>query len=284
MRIALIGSRGQLGSDLVRSRPEEIELIALTSQDIDITDRDGVRRLLGDVKPVAVINCAAYVRVDDAEDDAETAFRVNAVGVKHIAETCQSLRALLVQMSTDYVFDGRKTQTPYTEEDIPNPINVYGASKLAGEFFAAAYCDRQYIVRSASLYGKAGARGKGGNFVYAILRKAIKGEPLRVVSDVVMSPTCTTDLAGALWDLVRSDRPCGLYHVAAAGFCSWYEFAREILNLSNLRAELVPVSQAEYSSKAKRPAWSPLSSVKDIRLGEWETGLRGFLNEADSIP
>lgn len=284
MRVALIGSRGQLGTDLVRSRPEGIELIALTSQDIDITDRDLVHRVLADLKPTAVINSAAYVRVDDAEDDAETAFRVNASGVKNIAEACDSLKALLVQMSTDYVFDGRKTQTPYTEKDIPNPINVYGVSKLAGEFFAANYCAKHYVVRSASLYGKAGARGKGGNFVYAILRKAIKGEPIRVVSDVVMSPTCTLDLALALWNLVRSGRPFGLYHIAAAGFCSWYAFAREILDLSNLRAELVPVSQAEYSSRAKRPPWSPISTVRDVHLPAWQQELRGFLREAESAP
>jgi|SRR5208283_70729 len=280
MNTVLIGADGQLGTDLLKTTPKQVTLIPLTINDLDITDRKRARELLGDMRPDAVINTAAYVKVDDAEDNVDEAFKVNAEGVKNLVDACKESRAVLVHLSTDYVFDGKNKGEPYTERDIPNPINVYGISKFAGELFVRNYLTRYYLVRSASLYGKAGASGKGGNFVYAILKKAKSGVPLNVVNDIYMSPTYALDLAIAIWKLLLEEMPYGVYHITNSGYCSWYEFSKKILDYSGLTGDIIPVSHSSYLSKARRPVWSPLTSIKGVTLRDWGSALSDFTREA----
>src|SRR5512139_4016466 len=212
MNVVIIGARGQLGTELLRAKPAGVEMSAFDVDDCDITDRKQVQAVLRASHPDLVVNAAAYVRVDDAEDHAEDAFRINAVAAGNVVRACGEVGAAVMYLSTDYVFDGAKAPLPYGESDRPNPLNVYGISKYAGELAVRNYTDRHYVVRTASLYGKAGACGKGGNFVYTILNKARQGGPLRVVDDIVMSPTYALDLAQCLWDLILHERPFGLYH------------------------------------------------------------------------
>jgi dTDP-4-dehydrorhamnose reductase len=247
--------------------------------DCDVTDRERVRAVLRECRPDLVVNAAAYVRVDDAEDHADEAFRINAVAAGNVVKACGESGAALMHLSTDYVFDGAKAPLPYDEFDHPNPLNVYGISKYAGELAVRNYTDRHYIVRTASLYGKAGASGKGGNFVYSILDKARQGGLLRVVDDIVMSPTYALDLSQLLWEMILDRRPFGLYHAVNAGRCSWYEFAQTIVALAGLSCECVPVSCSEYPTRARRSRWSPLVSARGIRLRDWEAGLGSFLRE-----
>ena len=179
MKVAIIGASGQLGSDLVKVFGEEA--FPLTRRELDVTNPESMK-ILNELMPEVIINTAAYVRVDDAEVEVEKAFQVNAIGALNIAKVCNELNAVNVYISTDYVFDGAKG-APYSENDIPNPINVYGLSKYTGEIFTRNYSKRYYIVRAASLYGKAGARGKGGNFVDFMIQRAKNGEEIRVVDD-----------------------------------------------------------------------------------------------------
>lgn len=186
-----------------------------------------------------VVNCAAFVRVDDCEERTEEAFRTNALGALYVARACAELDSLCVYIRTDYVFDGEKGG-PYTEDDTPHPINVYGSSKLAAEHLVQQGCPKWMIIRVASLFGKAGARGKGGNFVEAILAKARLGEALPVVRDVSMSPTYTYDAARALERLIRQGST-GLFHLSDGGACSWYELAKRAVKLAGLENRLMPL-------------------------------------------
>jgi dTDP-4-dehydrorhamnose reductase len=279
-RVAIFGSSGQLGSDLVEVLSEEnrFEVIALRHEDADCADAEGVRKALKASRPQVVINAAAYVRVDDAEDHAEEAFRVNAVGALNVARACAEIGALSVYVSTDYVFDGTK-KAPYLESDAPNPINVYGASKFAGEILVRQAAPRWLIVRVASLFGKTGARGKGGNFIEAILAKAKKGEPLRVVDDIQISPTYTRDAARGLLALIVGGR-VGLVHLANQGTCTWYQLAARALHLTRLRRAVEGISSAQYPARAPRPKNSALATVSvDLRLPPWQEALAAYLAE-----
>ncbi len=280
MKFAIIGSRGQLGQDLIRTSPSKVELTTFTHADFDITDREDVFDFLaGEEKFDIVINTAAFHKTDLCEDEPQKAFVVNAVGVKNLVEACEKAGSVLVHISTDYVFDGGKLskKEPYYEDDIPNPINIYGISKLAGENVVKNYLEKYYIVRSSSLYGVAGASGKGGNFPYTILRKAKAGEKLKVVDDIYMVPTHTYDLAQGIWRLVLEEHPYGIYHITHTGYCSWYEFAKKILELANIEAFIEPVSHKEFRTKARRPLWSVLGTKKGIDLGPWVEGLKKFI-------
>ena len=280
MKVALIGAKGQLGQDIAKTVPEGVELYLFTHQDFDITDRESVQNMLGNKERFdVIINTAAFHKTDVCEDEPEKAFAVNAVGVKNLVDVCLKTGSVLVHISTDYVFDGTKIKTkePYTEEDLPNPINVYGISKYAGELIVRNYLEKYYVVRVASLYGRAGASGKGGNFVYTILHKARASEPLRVVDDIYMSPTYTLDAAREIWWMILEERPYGLYHVVNFGYCSWYEFALKILKFADLKVEIKRVKHTEFQTRAKRPLWSPLKSVKGIAMRGWEEALQDFI-------
>ena len=283
MRIAVIGRTGQLGTDLVRVFEEAgaYQVFPLSHAEVECADPKSVRTALAGVRPDVVINCAAFVRVDECEDRPEAAFRVNTIGALYVARVCAELDALCVYISTDYVFDGEKGE-PYTEEDPPNPINVYGTSKLAGEYSVQQQaCPKWLIVRLASLFGRAGARGKGGNFVETILAKAKAGEPLRVINNIRMSPTYTVDAARVLERLIRH-RTMGLFHLTNGGACTWYEFARRALDLEGLNAKLEPISSQDYPTKALRPQNTALRSIKFLLnepLRSWEEALEAYLVE-----
>jgi dTDP-4-dehydrorhamnose reductase len=283
-RIAIIGSSGQLGTDLfdVLGRDEHFEVIALSHKDADCTDADAVRNVLDMHHPKTVINCAAFVRVDDCEDRSEVAFRVNALGALNVARACAAVDARCVYISTDYVFDGEK-KSPYVESDPPNPVNVYGASKLAGEHLVRQAASRWLIVRMSSLFGKTGARGKRGNFVETVLAKVNAGEPLKIVNDVRMSPNYTRDTAAALVGLIKADAD-GLFHLTNDGDCTWYDFAKQIVEFMGLRAALEPVSSQEFQTRARRPQNSALNSERSfVKLRSWQEALKAYLIEKGHI-
>lgn len=286
--IAVFGSTGQLGSDLVEvlRQEERFDVIALRHEDADCADADAVSKVLRSTKPQVVVNCAAFVRVDDCEDRPEEAFRVNAIGAFHVAKSCAEIGALCVYVSTDYVFDGSKA-SPYAENDVPSPINVYGASKLAGEQLVRQAAPRWLIARMASLFGKVGARGKGGNFVETVLAKAKAGQSLKIVNDVRMSPTYACDAARALAEVAQSNT-AGLLHLANQGCCTWYEFAQAILAETGLSVGIEPVDSKSYPMKAARPKNSALTSERldrfvSLPLRSWRSALRAYLLEKGHI-
>jgi dTDP-4-dehydrorhamnose reductase len=284
MRVAIIGATGQLGSDLVKVFGSEA--VPLSHAEIEVKDLSCCIKALEEHSPDVVINCAAYVRVDDAEDEAEEAFAVNAVGAKNVALACEHINAMNVYISTDYVFDGTKGK-PYVESDLPNPINTYGLSKYAGEIFTRNYSSKYYIIRVSSLYGVKGARGKGGNFVETMIHKAKSGEEIKVVDDMIMSPTCTKDAAIAIKEIIGKKPPYGVYHATNSGSCSWYEFASAIFSFMNFDIAIKPITSRELNLKATRPENSSLESEKlekyGIKLRAWKDALKDYLREKGYI-
>lgn len=281
MRTVILGAGGQLGHDLQRAMADW-DLLPYRRTDLDICDYLSVSRVLAQARAEVVINAAAYVRVDEAEDRIEEAFRVNAFAVRNLAQVCAKLDCVLAHISTDYVFGGDK-RTPYNEDDPPGPLNAYGVSKLAGEYFVRTLCPRHFVIRSSGLYGAAGSKGKGGNFVETMLRLARNGKPIRVVDDQVLSPTSTLALASKLKELLQTEA-FGLFHITSGGECSWNEFAGGIFELSGLKPELLPVSSRELGLKALRPAYSVLGCRGLERIGLeslplWQDALREYLAE-----
>ncbi len=275
MKVLIFGAYGQLGSDLRKTTPHNIELIAPKRAEVDVTNPKVLKEFFNSIFPDVLINCSAYVKVDQAEDEPDDAFKVNAVSLKYIIQSLQN-EPKIIHISTDYVFDGKKQGEPYYEDDSANPINIYGLSKYAGELILKNYYEKHYIIRSSSLYGVAGASGKGGNFVYTILKKAKAGEKIRVVNDIFMVPTHTLKLASAIWRLALNDYPFGIYHITHKGYCSWYEFAKTILEVAGVSAEIEPIKSDEFPMKAKRPLWSVLGTKKGIELCHWREGLESF--------
>jgi len=265
MKTAVIGAQGQLGSDLCARLAGDV--IGLDLPEFDVQQPDRVQAVLGEVLPDVVINCAALTNVDACEDHIDEALAVNALGAAHVAQAAERVGAALLYISTDYVF-GQDTcrRQPYTEDDAPGPVNVYGASKLAGEHLTAVASTRWTIVRTCGLYGLAGAAGKGGNFVETMLRLAGEGKPLRVVSDQRVSPTSTWELAGKIAELIQVG-PCGLLHVAAPDNCSWHEFAQAILDRERPGVSVEAVRSDQYKTRAKRPAQSALAGSRLAEVG-----------------
>ena len=281
MRILLTGAGGQLAHDLKASLGGET-LVALTRAELDITDAPAVRAALVRHRPDCLINAAAYNRVDDAEAEPAAAFAANAGGVENLARAAANAGAVLVHFSTDYVFDGAK-RAPYIETDAPNPLSLYARSKRAGEEAVQRYCEKYFLLRTCGLYGAAGSRSKGGNFVERMLRLAADGKPLRVVNDQVLTPTSTRDLAEKLLPLLRTRR-YGLYHMTNTGECSWYDFAQEIFQRAGLAAELEPVSSAAFAAWARRPPYSVLDNAAYRAAGfadfrPWQEALADYLKQ-----
>ena len=277
----IIGSNGQLGTDLTPALAD-FTVTGLTHADLDVTDGERARDVLTRLAPDVVINTSAYHKVDVCEDEPAASFAVNASGAYGLARLAAELDFTLVHFSSDYVFSGFEG-TPRRETDLPAPISVYGASKLAGETLARAYAPRHYVIRTTGLYGVAGASGKGGNFVETMLRLG-KAGPVRVVDDQVMTPTATADLAAAVAALLRRERevPYGLYHITSGGQCSWYHFAKTIFALAGLTVDLTPSTTAESGSKARRPAFSVLDHGKWMAAGfaelrPWPEALADYL-------
>ncbi|MFH1502947.1 MAG: dTDP-4-dehydrorhamnose reductase [Candidatus Eisenbacteria bacterium] len=279
MRRALVtGAAGMLGSEVVRALRRDWEVLEADLADFDITDEDTTAEAVHRTSPEVIVNCAAYTDVDGAESHPETAHAVNGAGAGSLSRAARSVGAFILHVSTDYVFDGTK-EGPYTEDDEPDPIGVYGESKLRGEREVLASGAQSLIVRTAWLYGHGGA-----NFVETVLRLSESGEPLRIVDDQRGSPTNARDLALVLRDLAGGGAR-GLLNATNAGSASWYDFAVEILRASGRAdAPVEPVSTAEFP----RPAPRPRSSVLSLdRLSEvlgwtprpWEEALAEYLSE-----
>jgi len=289
IRVALIGSNGQLGSDVVRLWPGSSlarsgqELVSLTHADLEVADPVQVRSVLMGIGPGLVINTAAFHRVDDCETQVMEAFRVNALAVKNLAEVCRDLNATLTHFSTDYVFDGAR-HAPYAEDAPPSPISAYGVSKTAGEHILRYVLpDSHVLVRTSGLYGVAGASGKGGNFAETMLRLARQGQPIRVVDDQVLAPTYTQDVAETLFKVIEAGGR-GTIHITNSGECSWFQFAGAIFSLAGLKPDFSPTSSAEFGSAARRPAYSVLANtrLRDLSIGQprpWRDALAAYMRE-----
>jgi len=286
MRIVIIGANGQLGYDLMRVFQEKnYEVIGLTHKDIEVADINSCF-VLKKLDPDIIINTAAYHNISLCEKNPEKAFQINAVGARNIAMVSLETGSIVVYISTDYVFDGSKG-SPYEEEDTPNPLNAYAISKLAGEFFTK-YNPKHYIIRVASLFGVKGCRAKGGtNFVEMMISKAKKHEEIRVVNDVWMSPTYTLDAARAIEQIIKKKLPYGIYHVVNSGYCTWYEFAREIFRQIGYSIPVFPISINDYPSKVRRPKFTALRTKKletyGIKMRHWKEALHAYLMEKGYI-
>jgi len=281
MKILITGGRGQLGRDLeeVLLKTGEHELACLGRGELDVTKPGDVQRAVLTSRPEVIIHAAANTNVDQCELDEDRAYLVNALGARNVAVAAAKAGAKLVYISTDYVFNGRAGR-PYTEFDLPDPINVYGKSKLAGEKYVAGLSDKYFIVRTSWLYGR-----HGKNFVKTMLNLAKEKTEVSVVNDQVGSPTYTKDLACFLAELIQTEL-YGIYHASNSGFCSWFDFARAIFETVSLgQVKARPISTPELNRPAPRPAYSVLDNYC-IRLQglpalrPWEEALQEFLSEA----
>ncbi len=284
MKIIIIGSTGQLGTDLMKTLKHKHEVIGLTHQDIEVTDYNSCL-ILKKHHPDVIINTAAFHKTDQCEEEPLKTFSVNAIGTRNVATISKEIGATTIFISTDYVFDGSKNE-PYKEDDTPNPINTYGISKLAGELYTKQN-PKHYIIRLASLFGVAGASGKGGNFVETMITKAKKNETIRVVDDMWMSPTYTKDAATTIKKIIELKLPFGTYHATNRGYCTWFQFAKEIFKITGLDPAIKPIRTHQLKTKARRPRFSALRSIKlpkyDIQMREWKEALHGYLVEKGRI-
>ena len=267
MKILVTGANGMFGQDLCPILEDVGAFVIETDADtLDTTKSDEVEQALTDIHPDMVIHCAAYTNVDKAEEDVESATLINVTGTENIAKICGKLDIPLIYISTDYVFDGTKTE-PYTPDDIPNPLSVYGKTKLQGEEAVKKYCEKYYIARTSWLYGH-----HGKNFVETMISLAQKDE-LKVVDDQIGCPTWTVELANGILRLLQ--KPYGTYHVCGSGSTSWYGFAKEIFEQSNLKVNLKPCTTEEFPRPAKRPKYSVMDNAKICR--NWQTALHDYL-------
>lgn len=281
MKILVTGSKGMLAHDLIPILKEGHDVIAPPEDELDITLRDRTLALIKGTAPDIVISCAAYTQVDKAEEDKDRAFLVNGTGAQNLALACSAQNIPLCHISTDYVFNGRGA-SPYTPFDNTDPVNVYGASKLAGEKYIQWLMNKFYIVRTSWLYGTG-----GNNFVSTIIRLSRDLPELRVVNDQIGAPTYTVSLSRAIKSLIESGA-YGLYHFTDSTDkgITWYDFAVEIINLIGFdnTVEVVPVTTAEFPRPAKRPTYSvldtkTLSVVTGHNPVDWQQALRDFLRE-----
>lgn len=292
MKVLVIGARGQLAAEICQTFSDaDLHKADLDGDDLilDICDENAVRSLIEcDLAPDLVINTAAAHNVPLCEEKPDWAFAVNAVAAKNLAIACQARHARLIHISTDYVF-GHGATSPYVETDLPAPLSVYGASKLAGEHLIAANCDDYCIVRTAAIYGPAPCRAKGGkNFVGLMLHLArTKGE-VKVVTDEITTPTYTVALARQIKLMAGKAEP-GLYHATCNGQCSWHEFAKTIFEETQTSVTLHEATSSDFPSPVKRPAYSVLENRRLKEQGldimpEWQDGLRSYLSEyADAL-
>jgi len=254
MRILVTGSHGMLGADLV-SELSGHDVYGADIDTLDICSLNDVIDYTQTIKPQAVINCAAYTNVDGCETDIYTAYRANGLGPKNLAIACNKFGIPLLHISTDYVFDGLKGSA-YMEGDTPNPLSIYGKSKLDGENYVRSLTNRYFIIRIQGLYGK-----HGNNFIKSILKIANEKGSLKVVNDQTSNTTYTKDLCAAIHELIKTEH-YGIYHVSNAGAVTWYEFAKEILKQTGLEnMPITPCTTAEFPRIAKRPAYSSLNNV-----------------------
>ncbi len=280
MRVLVLGPTGQLGTDVIRVLQERGEdVLPATRQLAELTDRPAIEALLARERPDAVVNCAAFHDVAGCEVNPELAFAVNATGVEALAQQCAKIEAKLMTVSSDYVFDGAKVGG-YREEDVPNPVNRYGESKLAGERLALAAHPQTFVVRTQSLFGVAGPSGKGVNFVDLMIKLSAERDEIKV-DQFRMAPTGTASLAQNMTSLLVTD-DFGLYHMSCQGETTWYEFARAILERIGSRTKVTPVSNNYYQTTFTRPENTYLINARLQARGldhmpHWEQALTEYL-------
>ena len=289
-RVLLLGPNGQLGHDVVRAHAqagEPLELRALARDRLDVAAPGAVERVLDGLDFDVLVNATACNLVDGAEDDeASLAFSVNAHAVQAMARVCAAKRARFLHVSTDYVFGGDVGRNrPLREDDPAAPVNVYGASKAMGETLAGLACEDMVILRVASLFGTAGAGGKGGNFVETVIRAGREKGALRVVDDQTMSPTATADVAHVLLGMLTNGCAPGLYHVVNGGSATWFGFAREIVRRAGVEAVVTPCTSEEYPTRAMRPRYSVLDNAKVSAafggMAPWQEALDRYLRAGE---
>ncbi|MEW8962221.1 dTDP-4-dehydrorhamnose reductase [Paraclostridium dentum] len=279
MKVLITGANGQLGIELSKQLEVSSELYKVVKTNrntLDISNLELVKEKIFLEKPDVVINCAAHTAVDLCEKDIDNAYKINAIGPKNLAITCEKIGAKFVQVSTDYVFDG-KGEIPYKEDDITCPNSIYGKSKLMGEQFTKEFCSKYFIVRTAWLYGD------GNNFVKTMLKLSENNKELNVVNDQYGSPTSTVDLAKAIIDLINTEY-YGTYHGTCEGQCSWYDFAKKIFEINNTDIKVNPVTSEEFKRLAPRPEYSVLDNFMFKLVGlnsfrNWEDALKEYLKE-----
>jgi dTDP-4-dehydrorhamnose reductase len=284
MKVAVIGADGQLGSDICKALEHtKHELVPLTIEHIDISHLGFTAHLLNEIKPQLVINTAAFHDVPRCEREPETAFKVNGMGARNVALACNDIDAVLMHISTDYVFDGAK-KAPYIESDRPLPLNVYANTKFSGEHFVESIAKKYYILRVSGIYGKAPCIGKGGNNFVELMLKLSKSKPeVRVVDDEFLTPTSTVEVSRQIVKIIDAGPEFGLYHCTAQGSCSWYEFAKEIFDITKPDIKFNKAIPGEFKIEVNRPTYSVLENkhLKDQGidiLRHWKEGLKEYLS------
>jgi len=284
MKVLLLGANGQLGTDLQTAAADHdsdaVQLIPLTRKDIDVSDPARIEKMLADHAFEALVNCTSYHKTDEVESHADQAVAINAHAVAALARACAAKKARLVHVSTDYVFDGLADK-PYVETDPVGPLNVYGATKAMGESLIRLHHDDHLIFRVASLFGVAGASGKGGNFVETMIKVGRDKGALRVIADQYMSPTATADVARMILKSLIQQIPAGTYHAVNSGQASWYEFAARIIERAGVEATVDPIPASEYPQPAQRPPFSVMDNTKLAEqvgpIAEWTDALDRYL-------
>ncbi len=278
MKVLVTGASGQLGFDVIcELRSRGIECIATDTQDFNLVNEESVSEYIKKISPSAVIHCAAYTAVDNAEDDTQKCRDVNVLGSQNIAKACQNINAKMLYISTDYVFDGSGTNS-FEVDSSTGPLNVYGKTKLEGELAVQKYCKKHFILRTSWVFGK-----NGNNFVKTIMKLSNDRDEIRVVNDQVGSPTYTKDLSALICDMISTEK-YGTYHATNEDYCSFSEFAQEIIKLYGADTKVIGISTEEYNAKATRPKNSRLSkkSLDDAcfkRLPSWKDALSRFMVE-----
>ncbi|NGP58673.1 dTDP-4-dehydrorhamnose reductase [Paenibacillus thiaminolyticus] len=278
MNVLVTGANGQLGADVVRLFAEKgHHTIGMGRAQLDITDEKRCKDIITELQPESIIHCAAYTAVDNAETDQDNAYLVNAIGTRNIAAAAEHVKAKICYISTDYVFDGNSS-SPYYEYDNTNPLTVYGKSKRAGEQLVQSLCSRWFIVRTSWVYG-----ASGSNFVKTMLKLGAERESLQVVNDQWGSPTYTRDLSLFLEELVATEK-YGIYHASNTGICTWYEFAKAILEEAKMAVRVDPCTTEQIPRPAPRPRYSAMEPMA-IRVNgftpirHWREALRDYLHQ-----
>lgn len=293
MKILITGAKGQLGSelqDIIKCGKAEIskvsenikksEVIAFDVEQLDITDLNAVNQKINELRPDVVINCAAATNVDGCESNEDFAFRVNSIGPRNLAMACDNIGSKLVQVSTDYVFNGVGDK-PLSEYDLTSPYSVYGKSKLLGEKYVQEFSSKYFIVRTAWLYGY-----EGHNFVYTMMKLAKEKNSIRVVNDQRGNPTNANDLAYHILKLIETEE-YGIYHCTGKGECTWYDFAKMIIELSGEKCEVKPCTSEEYKTPAKRPEYSSLDNMMlrntiGDEMRDWKDAIKHFIHKVNN--
>jgi dTDP-4-dehydrorhamnose reductase len=282
-RVLLFGGGGQLGTEIRRLWNSEV--VSPSHADVDIVDAAAVEAAIEASKPDAVVNCAAFHQVERCEQEPQNAFAANALAVNAMAEACAERGVRFITFSTDYVFDGTLGRA-YTESDAPGPLSAYGISKLAGELLVLRVQSDAFVIRTCGVYGTRTSTTKGYTFIDKIIAQARAGEPVRVVTDQIVSPTYAVHLAQGVARILEANAVPGLYHAVNEGAVSWYDYASEALRVAGIDRAIEPARTNDWPSRVRRPAFSALENAKlhalGIQMPDWRTGVSDYLRDRSS--